>query len=413
MRNTLIIIRHEIVTTLQKRSFWVMTFLFPTLMLGLSIGMQTVGTRAIEIAEENASTLDAQFTTIGYVDESGLLTTLPEWVPAGYLTSYPDAESANAALTTGVIQQYYHIPADFYESGSYQLVDANFQPLRSASNAEIFEEILNDALFEQDPLGELLSDPTPRVHQQAQAPFANLDEDDQLTFVIPMASLFIFFFVITTSGGFMLTSITKEKENRTAETLLVSLAPRELMMGKMLGLGVVALLQMSIWLSGALFTLNRRNQLSALGQNFSLPEGFVIWVLLFFLLGYFLFGSILGTIGVLAPNTREGGQFTFLAVLPLLVPLWLNYAFTEMPDGALSIFLSLFPLTAPSSMITRMAVSTVPLWQVLLSLTGLALTAYFFMLVSARLFRADNLLSSASLNWKRLRQEFFKRKTSA
>jgi ABC-2 type transport system permease protein len=216
-----------------------------------------------------------------------------------------------------------------------------------------------------------------------------------------MATLFIFFFVITSSSGFLLTSVTKEKENRMAETLLVSVQPKELMTGKIIGLGIVALIQMTIWLGGAYFALEQSSQILAVTSSFTLPPGFLVWAILFFVFGYFLYGSILGAIGVLAPNAREGGQFTFIAILPLLIPLWFNYSFIESPDGFLSVFLSLFPLTAPSSMITRLTTGDVPIWQVIISLLGLIITAYLFVLISSRLFRADNLLSSESLTWKR------------
>jgi ABC-2 type transport system permease protein len=74
-----------------------------------------------------------------------------------------------------------------------------------------------------------------------------------------------------------------------------------------------------------------------------------------------------------------------------------------------AVFLSIFPLTAPSSMMTRLTTGNVPIWQILISLIGLAITAYFFVALSARLFRADNLLSSESFSLKRLMKEIRKR----
>jgi ABC-2 type transport system permease protein len=85
-----------------------------------------------------------------------------------------------------------------------------------------------------------------------------------------------------------------------------------------------------------------------------------------------------------------------------MIPLWLNTAFTQDPNGSLPVFLSLFPPTAPLSMITRMVATEVPLWQPVVSLLGLAAMAYGFVLLSARLFRADTLLSSSSLSLQRL-----------
>jgi ABC-2 type transport system permease protein len=114
----------------------------------------------------------------------------------------------------------------------------------------------------------------------------------------------------------------------------------------------------------------------------------------------------LGAIGALAPTAREGAQFTFVVILPLMIPLWLNNVFTQTPNGGLATFLSLFPLTAPTSMVTRLAAGGVPAWQPAVGLVGLAATTYVFVLLSARFFRADTLLSSASLQWRRIVQEF-------
>ena len=213
------------------------------------------------------------------------------------------------------------IPSDFLETGTYLLIDREYQPLRSTNNAEIFEEVILQNLIDQDEFGLLLNDPTPSIQHHQIIPTSEPDEENPLTFIVPFATLFIFFFTITTSSGFMLTSVTREKESRTAEILLVSIKPRELMLGKVIGLGCVALLQMSIWMGGAIFSLNRSAEFTDLASTFTLPPGFVFWGILFFLFGYFLYASLLGALGALAPNSREGGQFTFIIILPLLIPL--------------------------------------------------------------------------------------------
>ena len=76
--------------------------------------------------------------------------------------------------------------------------------------------------------------------------------------------------------------------------------------------------------------------------------------------------------------------------------------FLKEPHGTLSMVLSLFPFSAPSAMVTRLAVADVPLWQPIVSLLGLAITTYLLVLLAARFFRADNLLSQASFTWGRL-----------
>ena len=140
-------------------------------------------------------------------------------------------------------------------------------------------------------------------------------------------------------------------------------------------------------------------------QHQGLPDGFFVWALLYFVLGYLLYASMLGALGALAPSTREGTQFTFIVLLPLFIPLMLNTALIESPNGAITTFLSLFPLTSPVTMITRLAAGPVPIEQLVLGLVILAITTYGIIVFSARFFRADTLLSFNALNFKRIVQE--------
>ena len=137
-----------------------------------------------------------------------------------------------------------------------------------------------------------------------------------------------------------------------------------------------------------------------------LPPGFLAWGMFYLLFGYLLYASLLGAIGALAPTARESSQFTFFALMPLMVPLFLMTPFMEAPNGSIAVGLSLFPLTAPVAMMTRMAAATtIPAWQPAVGLVLLALTAYGFVLLSARFFRADTLVSDTSLTWRRLLAE--------
>jgi ABC-2 type transport system permease protein len=416
MHNVLLIIKHEIITTLGKRSFWVMTFLFPALILGLSVGTQLMAEKSIEDSQEGfvpgSDTSSVQ--TIGYVDQANLIRQLPPGVPPEMLRAFADEGAAQAALAAGELRQYYLIPADLVETGELLLIDSQFSPLSSLAGggADLFRYIVNYNLVGDAALTGILMNPTPSVVGKKLAPQEDATQDTNLggamSFWLPYATMFVFFFVITMSGGFMLQSVSKEKESRTVEVLLLSLRPRELMLGKVVGLGTVALLQMGLWVGVGLLGLSQRTQLTDILAGFTLSPVFLVWGVLYFLLGYLLYASILGAIGALAPTAREGAQFTFIAILPLLIPLWLNNVFVQTPHGALATALSLFPLTAPTSMVTRLVTGGVPTWQPAVGLLGLAATAYLFVLLSARFFRADTLLSNASLHWRRIVQELKK-----
>jgi ABC-2 type transport system permease protein len=400
MRTVWLVIKHEIVSVLGKRSFWIMTFLFPVLILGLNIGVQVMSQRTIEGEEIAAQDGTAQ--VVGYVDPGGLIVELPESVPDGLYRAFPDESAAHAALEAGEISRYYLVPADLVDSGNLVMVDRTFRILGDLGGRRMFTYVINYNLVGDESLAGLVLDPTPDVEYKPLAPQGDAGQDSPLAFWVPYAAMFVFFFALMISSGLLLQSVSKEKETRTAEVLLLSLRPEELMLGKVVGLGVVALFQLVIWAGGGMLLLERGGELVGAAASFELPPGFMVWLLLYFVFGYATYASAMGVIGVLAPTAREGAQFTFLVMLPLMIPLWLSNVFIEEPNGDLATILSLFPLTAPVSMITRLAAGGVPLWQPTVGVVLLAGTAYLFVLLAARLYRADTLLSYASLDWKRI-----------
>lgn len=420
MRNILLVIKQEIANTLGKPSFWITTFLLPLVIMGFTIGSQLVVNRMFE-AEDDSALLNgapqAQAVTIGYVDQAGLIQEFPQGFPSQMLQKFESETVAQAALERGELQRYYVIPADYTATGELLSVEPELKPFTRFGTTDLLSNLLSYNLAIQAETPALLLDPLPTINERTLAPQADQGlggYDTFAGFIVPFAVLFIFFFVLTMTGGFMLQSVSREKENRVAEVLLLSLRPRDLMLGKIVGLGFVALVQMGIWLGGSLLTLERNRALLDLAADaVILPPGFIGWAIAFFLLGFLVYAAMLGAIGALAPSAREGSQFTFIILLPLMLPLWFQSAFIQAPNGVLATFFSLFPLSAPMAMITRMVSGDVPLWQVLLSLALLAATAYGLVALAARFFRADTLLSDATLDWKRLRGELLNRKTRA
>lgn len=405
MRNIGIVIKHEILTTLSRRSFWIMTFLFPLLIVGFQVGMQIMAQDTFGGEVEIIGSEEKPGSSVGYVDEAGAMSRLPASLPPGLVQSFADTASAQAALEAGTIERYYVIAADWLQTGDILAVEREFKLLSTTSGEGIIEYLLNYGLVGDEGRASLVMDPTPLVENHPLAPQGARDSSNPLSFVVPLATVFIFFFLLTMSGGYMQQSVSKEKENRTAEVLLLSLRPRELMLGKVLGLGVIALFQMAVWMGGSLLALDWGRQALKAAQSFALPPGFVAWAVAYFILGYLTYASVLGAIGALAPSMREGSQFTFVAMLPLMIPLWVNTVFAQAPNGGLATFLSLFPLTAPTAMITRLSAGVVPAWQAAVGLAGLAVTTYILVLLSARFFKAETLLSGAGLNWARIVKE--------
>jgi len=414
MRNVRLVIKHEILTTVGKPSFWLTAFAVPLITFVMMFGSQLLA----KGMSEDAGTPDgaAAQKPSGYVDQAGIIAQIPDDLADTALREYPDVTSAAAGLDAGEIDEYYIIPADVLETGEMELIQGQFSPIGSMGSDNPFESILTYNLTGDADVASLLAQPMPSVKAEllvADTERVDAPANPGAQQLVSTLMLFVFFFVITMSSGFMLRSVSKEKENRVVEVLLLSLRPRDLMLGKMLGLGVVALLQMAVWLGGSLFALGGgvpALELSAMSLSSLLPPGFLVWAILYFVLGYLTYSAALGALGALAPTMREGSQFTFVVLLPLMIPMWLNTSFSEAPRGALVTFLSMFPLTSPVSMMARMMAIPVPLWQILVSLLLLGATTYGLVLLSARFFRSDTLLSSAPLNIARLKRELLGRR---
>lgn len=405
MHHVFKVFRHEIATTIARRSFWLTTFLFPLVIMAFSLAPQFLAERALD--EETASlTTGANGASrpVGYVDESGLIAALPADL-AGLLQAYPDRQAAAEALQAGAIGRYFIFPPRLVQDGRVTVVADSVSPIAGGQSEDLLRRLVAFNLVGSELLTSLVLAPTAGAEVEVLAPAEVDNRASPAGFGISFVLMFILFFTITLSSGYMLQSVVKEKENRTAEVLLTSLSPLELMAGKVAGLGVVALAQMAVWLGGGMLLFNQGETLLAGLGGVTLPAGFAVLLVVYFLLGYLVYSSALGALGALAPNVREGSQFTFIMILPLLIPLWFNSVLLQDPNGLPATLLSLFPLTAPTAMVTRLAITSVPGWQIALGVVLLALTAAGFVVLSARFFRADTLLSDASLNWRRLRGE--------
>jgi ABC-2 type transport system permease protein len=404
MREVVLILKHEVSTTLRRRSFWLTTFLLPAFIVMLSLGSQALA-RSSMASDGSSPLLGSIFAgnkPIGYVDQAQVIQALPTPTPedqsvkAVELRPYAGIAAAQAALEAGEINRYFVVPGDFIADGKFTVVDRNFSVFNSLENNDYFEYVLRYNLAGDATLALLFADPTDKVTAQSLAPQSKPETGSFAEYGVPLAVLLIFYMVITMTSGFMLQSVSKEKENRTIEVLLMSVRPRDLMLGKVLGLGVVALLQVAVW-GGASWLFGG---ISLPGGQLDLPDGFVVWALLYFILGYLLYSSLLGAVGALAPSAREGSKFTFLVMIPLFVPMIMNAVLIDSPNGALSVVLSLFPLTSPIAMLTRLAAVPVPIEQLLLGLLLLAVTSYATVVLASRFFRADTLLAFNSMNWR-------------
>jgi ABC-2 type transport system permease protein len=219
---------------------------------------------------------------------------------------------------------------------------------------------------------------------------------------IPYATGMILYIVILMSSSLLRSSMGDERKNLVLEILMSSIRPRQLLSGKIAAVGLVGLLQTVIW-AGTGYGLLRLT-----GRSVSLPAGTqvpftaVVWAAVFFLLGYAIYASLLAGLGALTgPNVPGSSSADFVMIWPLIIPIFFMPIMIQDPNSALSVIISLFPLTAPIAMLTRMAAGGVPWWQPTLAAALMGLTALLVLHAVAGVFRAQILLSGQTVTVRR------------
>lgn len=180
---------------------------------------------------------------------------------------------------------------------------------------------------------------------------------------------------------------------------MVSLNPRQMLAGKVLGFGGLVIIQYIIWGAiGVIAALLAGNELSGMlgSVNLSTPE--LIWVVPFALAGFLLYASIMAGMGALAKDIESSRVWIFVISLPMFIPFYVGTAIAQSPNGPLAIFLSLFPFSAPVAMMLRLSSTSVPVWQLALSLIVLFLVGLGMIALMARVFKAQTLLSGERLS---------------
>jgi len=403
MKKILLVLKNEILTLISRPSFWLALLGLPLVGVLIFAGVGAVNKSASATQTISQVLSGPQDTRPeGYVDLSGIIHQIPESVPSGTFVAYPDDASARQALARGEISAFYTVPADYIQKGKITYIRPDFNPLASSSDqSSLFTWVVQVNLAGGNTLfANLVSGPL-KVDDISLAAVAPPDENNPLAFWTPYIITILFYMLIVGSASLLLSNISKEKENRVIEVLLTSVTPSQLLTGKILGLGIVGMGQTLFWFGTSYILLNLSGRTFHLSSAIHLPASFLAWGLVFFLLGYAVYASLMAGLGALAPNLREASQATFIITLPLMVPLFLSSTvFMQAPNGAIATVLSLFPLSAPVAMMARLSAGGVGWWQPWLAVVLLAATAVLIVRLVAGMFRAQTLLSGQTFNLK-------------
>jgi ABC-2 type transport system permease protein len=199
-----------------------------------------------------------------------------------------------------------------------------------------------------------------------------------------VAGILIYLALITT-GQSVAQGVVEEKSSRVVELLLSTIRPWQLMAGKVLGIGLVGLLQVAIvGIAGVV-----AGQLTgALSLSLSVTVGVVIWLIVWFVLGFTLYSLVFAGLGALVSRQEDVGGVTAPATMFLVVGYVVGISvLPAAPDNTVAAIMSLLPVFSPTLMPMRLAMGGVPLWQTLVSLVLAAATIPLLVTISGRIYR--------------------------
>lgn len=386
------IIVYELVSNFKRRSYLLMSFGVPIIAIIAVLVITLVqGDKEDKVEDPLADLPDRP---AGYVDHSGLFHS--PGLFSGFLVPYQTEGEAAAAVEAGDLSSYYLIPEDYLATG---------QIIRASTQFNIIES--DPALFESFLVATLLKDDSPYLLARLESPAFivehQLSQSGELVTEIEGSSFsnfglvygFALIMMMTTlwSSSQLMRSVVEEKENRMIEIVLSSLRPIQILMGKVVGQGLSGLINIVAWFASIIVSVRIAGGEIPFIGSVDLPPSTYLVALLYFIGGYLLFAAFASGIGAVSTNMREGPQYSVVYTLPAVVPLMFMAPIMEAPNGTLAVVLSLIPICAPLGMMERIVITSVPIWQIALSLSLLFAAVLGTLWLSSRLFRVSTLLA--------------------
>jgi ABC-2 type transport system permease protein len=382
---------------IRSSTFLILTFGVPVLM---------VIAGALPWLREGSGDLPA----VGYVDQSGILEPVDRVATDEFslrLSAYASLSAAQAAFESGEIGAYVVVPDD-YAFGTDLAYYSDAEPTETMKAA--LRYWLRQAQLPGAPdwLLQRLAQPATVTYVGRVDGLAVGDGAGMVARVLfPVLLGIMFSLAVVTGVSQMGSTIVQEKEQRAMEIVITSLRPEALGAGKVLGLSLMTLSQITVWTvcgAGAgWLALASTGQVSLA----VVPWGSLLWAVGLGVPSYLLYAMLAAGLGVIAGDDQQSQQLASLLSLMGFLPFWILPLLLNTPDSPLAVGLTLFPMTAPTVVLFRQGFGSVPLWQPLaaMGLSVIALAAAT--LAVGRVFRAAMLVYGQRLNgrqiWRALR----------
>ena len=386
MNKTVLIFKHEFSKTIKRGGFIVLTLSLPVLAL-LGIGISHIVSGISKPPSETYK--------IGYVDNTGNFNQFTtegntEFIP------FDTNKSALEALVNKDVKEYFVIPQDYVASGLVTRYTTQKELSPPASSYSAIAAFMSDNLM----AGKLPPETMTRVQSGPALMSVTLTSTGEpapqsgyANFIVPAVFSFLLGLSLVFSSTYVIQSLSEEKENRVMEVLMSSVSPRQLLTGKVLGLGAAGLIQVLVWIiSIPLLLTVASSSLGGILSTIHVPLYFWGFAVIYFILGYLMFAGLSASIAAVSSTVQEAQGLAGIYGIFNFVPFWLLSVILLYPNNPAWVVLSIFPLTSPVLVMMRMGLIGVPAWQLAASITVLALTVLGELWLSARLLRVYMLM---------------------
>ena len=425
-----LIIKREYLTRVRKRSFLIMTFLGPILMAAIYIIPIMLALHSSNEKMRIAVVDESHWFEERLIDnEEHTFVTLPG----------QPIDSVKELVKNGIFDMALYVPPTQLNIPSNAVIYSLKQvpmDVETYISGVMEKEIEDQKLMASGVDPEIVSAVKTDVNLQIMRMDEKGNEKEtftQVQFALGIVLAMLVYMFILFFGGQVMQGVAEEKTNRIIEVIISSVKPFQLMMGKIIGVSLVALTQFLLWIlltgvlyvgfsafiglsnpgilsSGTLMTqeitstdiMSNESVQSIVQIAQSIDFGTIIFsFIIFFVLGYLLYATLYAAIGSLVDNNTDSQQFTLPITVPLILAMISTFYIVNDPDSSLSIWLSMIPFTSPISMMVRIPFG-VPIWQIVLSVVILAGTFVFMTWFAAKIYRTGILMYGKKLSYKEI-----------
>lgn len=417
MKKTWVIIKREYIVRVRTKAFLIGTIVSPLLLLALIIlpgflATRGGGDRNITVINQSGdpelfNALKKRMDSRGEASESrdgnagapgGRYILTEKIVPPGQSVEEVIAEDYNQAGKKDADKAYLILPPGVLSNArpeyrAKNTSDFGINSFRQSISAAIVERRLAKAGLDPSQITDYTT-PVELDRRKLGSEGEAEEVGGESTFIIAFVMLFFIYMSVLFYGLFVMRGVIEEKQSRIVEVIISSVKPTQMMLGKLIGIGLVGLTQVGVWaLSAALLSMFGASIFSSRGVSFpKIPPILFVYFVTFFVLGYFLYATLYAMVGAMVSSEEDAQQAQMPVTLVIVVPMMLFGMVMANPNSGASIALSLIPFFAPTLMMMRIAVINPPVWQILLSMAIMVVTILACTWLAAKIYRVGILM---------------------